>query len=192
MKRVSPFFMVLMLVAGGVWYAWGPQVWPSQEDPATPEPQLVLPYATKPEVGRLAPNFLLQDLAGRSVRLSDFLGHPVILTFWTTRCPFCLTQLRSLSQLANTHRDQVSVVAVNRQEIPVTVGSYLDLYLMPTDMGILLDPTDDVYRRYQAEAMPEIFFIDTTGVIRDHKRGELLPDELEVRLAPLLPAALPH
>jgi len=32
--------------------------------------------------GKAAPDFQLTDLAGKTVRLSDFRGKPVLLAFW--------------------------------------------------------------------------------------------------------------
>ena len=54
---------------------FGPVAQAVPADPAL----AVLP--TGPEVGRLAPDFLLQGLDGRPVRLSDLRGRPVLLHF---------------------------------------------------------------------------------------------------------------
>ena len=37
-----------------------------------------------PEIGAQAPDFALRDLEGNEVRLSDYRGKTVLLTFWAT------------------------------------------------------------------------------------------------------------
>ena len=43
---------------------------------------LVVPEATAPAVGTRAPGFALRDQAGRTVRLDDFRGSPLLLVFY--------------------------------------------------------------------------------------------------------------
>ena len=54
------------------------------------ETDLDLKYAVdmlKP--GTPAPDFILNDINGRQVRLGDFKGKTVVLQFWASWCPDC-------------------------------------------------------------------------------------------------------
>jgi len=47
------------------------------------------------------PDFVLQDLTGQAVRLSDYAGKAVLLNFWATWCPPCKAELPDLVALQN-------------------------------------------------------------------------------------------
>jgi hypothetical protein len=42
-----------------------------------------LPTITGNKIDQLAPGFGLTDINGKSVRLSDFAGRPVMINFWS-------------------------------------------------------------------------------------------------------------
>ena len=57
-----------------------------------------------------APNFSLQDLNGKWVRLSNFRGKVVIVTFWAAWSPESKQQVRDLNGLHDKYKDQNVVV----------------------------------------------------------------------------------
>lgn len=186
-RRILP--LILVLAAAGSWYAWGPRFWQSGSVPVEQRPSPPLPYATIPALGFLAPNFSLDTMDGRAVRLADYLGEPVVVSFWTTRCPFCQSQLRVFERLGNEEEEKgegIVLLAVNRQEDRPTVASYINTYIAPLAfVTVLIDEEGDIYRSYGAQALPETFFIDTQGVIRGQAREELSLYELRRSIKPL-------
>jgi cytochrome c biogenesis protein CcmG/thiol:disulfide interchange protein DsbE len=46
-----------------------------------------------------APEFVVQDLSGRQIRLADYRGKVVLLSFWATWCPPCREETPALIQL---------------------------------------------------------------------------------------------
>lgn len=187
MRRAIFSIIVIFLLGLGVWYVvgrLGGQNQTSKKNEAPPPPP-PLTYATKPEIGYLAPNFLLKTLEGREVRLSDFLDKYVIIDFWNTRCPFCLTELRNLNRLIAENQSKLVVIAINRAEAPTTVDNFLNSYIRPSNIIFVLDPDDANYGRYNGTTLPESFFIDTSGIIRDHNLGELMYDEMKGRASQL-------
>jgi peroxiredoxin len=55
--------------------------------------------------GALVPSFALPDLDGRTVRLEDFRGRPVLLTHWSPHCGFCDLVAPELAGLQGELRD---------------------------------------------------------------------------------------
>jgi hypothetical protein len=45
-------------------------------------PDIGATHVTGSRIGNAAPDFSLQDTDGQTVKLSDFLGRPVMLNFW--------------------------------------------------------------------------------------------------------------
>ena len=57
----------------------------------------------------LAGDFALEDLQGKTHRLSDYRGKWVLVNFWATWCPPCLSEIPELSALHNSHKDLVVI-----------------------------------------------------------------------------------
>jgi peroxiredoxin len=128
------------------------------------------------EVGKIAPDFTLSNLAGEDVSLSDFRGQYVLLNFWATWCPPCRQEMPELNSFSAAENDFV-VVGVNIGEQPNKVKKFMEDngYNYPT----LLDQTREIASIYQVSAIPTSYFIDPTGEIKHIKRGLIMESQLE-------------
>ena len=75
--------------------------WPSM--PSAPAPALLA-------AGTLAPDFTVNDKAGKPVKLSDYKGKIVVLDFWATWCGPCQMSLPHTNEVAKQFADKGVVV----------------------------------------------------------------------------------
>ena len=71
------------------------------------------PDEPSPLRGKPAPAFTLVDLDGKSVSLSDFRGHPLVVNFWGTYCAPCKLEMPWLEEFSHKNaNDGFKVVGV--------------------------------------------------------------------------------
>jgi cytochrome c biogenesis protein CcmG, thiol:disulfide interchange protein DsbE len=135
--------------------------------------------------GQPAPDFALDDLEGRTVRLSDLRGQVVLVNLWATWCPPCLAEMPDLAALYQTYKDQgLVILGVDDQERAQTVADFMARN--PVPYPILLDPDSRVARAYGVSYLPASFLIDRRGVLRVTLPGQSARVRLENAIKPLL------
>ncbi len=112
-----------------------------------------------------APDLHLQDLAGKTWRLSEFSNQVVLINFWATWCAPCVAEMPSLERLYQTFKDQgFRVVAINVDASTQleTVRQFVETHGLT--FPVLLDPQLEVTERYGVKGFPESFFIGRDGM----------------------------
>lgn len=123
--------------------------------------------------GNAAPAFTLANLAGKTVRLRDHVGQPVIVNFWATWCDPCRRELPLLKDAA--HRlSALAVLALDQGESPSTIQPFLS-QVLGSNVAIttLLDSDHNVGDSYAVAGLPVSVFIDPGGIVRAVHIGEL-------------------
>jgi peroxiredoxin len=120
---------------------------------------------------RLAPDFAVTDLDGRTVRLSALRGRVVLLNVWTTWCPPCREEMPSMEQLHRKLGDRDFVLlAVSQDEDGKRAVEPLVREVGVT-FRVLLDPERQVGDRYGVWGYPESFVIDRNGFVVERVIG---------------------
>jgi peroxiredoxin len=110
------------------------------------------------------PDFQLPDVRGNATSLKQQLGHPVFLNFWATWCPPCVDEIPALEDLARRLKGtDMRMLAVSVDD---DWGQIRRFFAKGSDIGVLLDTSHDVPKKFGTEKYPETFLIDAAGRIR--------------------------
>ena len=122
---------------------------------------------TQSLIKRPAPDFSLQTLDGGRFKLSEALGHIVVVNFWSAECPW--SRRADLVIVYRQHAwAKLGIVVVGIASNPNEPASELryEAEVRQVKYPILLDSGQDVVAHYHAEATPHFFVVDPEGVVR--------------------------
>ena len=112
----------------------------------------------------VAPYFSLQYTNGKTHRLSDYRGRPVIINFWTTWCPPCREELPSMNRAWHLIEEEgIAMLAINMGEDEDTIFIFSADY--PTDFPILMDQSGEVIEQWPVKGLPTTYVIAPDGTI---------------------------
>jgi peroxiredoxin len=118
--------------------------------------------------GAEAPDFVLKSLAGKNLRLSEYRGDVVMLSFWATWCGDCRAQLEQLAAMRDRYQDAgVELLAVSLDQNAKQAGEVTAQVSYP----VLHDAGGEVGRLYDVTKMPVMVLIDRGGVVREVFEG---------------------
>lgn len=136
-------------------------------------------------VGDVVPDFILQDLDGNRIRLSNFLGKTIVLNFWATWCPPCRAEMPDFQETYEKRlsQDDLVVIAVDllAEDSLDAVTSFV--HELSLTFPIVLANDNSVPDRYGVFGLPATFFIDRHGVLRSTNLGPVFGDLLETGIA---------
>lgn len=136
---------------------------------------VAVPAWATPTVGEAAPGFSVIDSNGQMQNLSDYLGERVILEWTNHDCPYVRKHYGS-GNMQSLQQDAVDAGYVWLSIISSAPGqqgyvSGEEANALTASRGaapsaVLLDPSGDVGRLYDARTTPHMYVIDEAGVLR--------------------------
>ena len=133
-----------------------------------------------PKVGQMAPDFEINDLEGKVIKLADLRqkGH-VMLIFWSTRCSYCHAMLPKFKHLYSTYKGNgLSVVGINIGfEDQPEVNAYAMQFEIPYPVLNEDDKKEDIVNAWKVRGTPTIQIVAPDGKVV--YRGYSLPKKVD-------------
>jgi len=139
-------------------------------------------------IGSKAPDFVLTDLSGKQVRLSDFKGKVVILDFWATWCGPCRMEIPHFVRLQSKYRAQgLSIVGLSLDDDGArSVRPFAEEHDINYTMLLANKEIANLYGG--VVGIPTTFVLDRQGRIVKKFIGVMPPEAFEEAIRPLLGA----
>jgi len=140
-------------------------------------------------VGSLPENELGKDLEGNKIRISDYQGKVVIVSFWASWCGPCKKELPVLAGVVKrVGPDRLQVIAINYRDEYEPFKYVVNVLKDYPIVFLRRDPNSRTAKKYGVHGIPRMIIIGRDGkVAADHTGyGESMIPELVEQLNALL------
>jgi cytochrome c biogenesis protein CcmG, thiol:disulfide interchange protein DsbE len=128
------------------------------------------------------PRRLRASVERGTLRLGDLRGYPVVLNFWASWCFPCQREAGLLASAAEARRGRVVFVGVNLNDLTGDARDFLHAHHVPY---VAVHSGRSIADRFGLIGLPETFYVDRRGRIRDVTRGALSAARLQQALGRL-------
>lgn len=116
------------------------------------------------KAGDRAPDFSIKTDSGKVITARDFGGKLLILNFWATWCPPCVSEVPSLNQLQRAlGPDGVVVLGVSEDKDPQAYQNFLARFNVSYQTA--REPSADTKTKYGTIQIPETYLINRDGKV---------------------------
>jgi len=143
--------------------------------------------------GAPAPDFAAEGTDGNFYSLSQLQGKVVVLTFWTTRCEICHSEIPKLNRLADHYRGRDVVFLAPTMDGPQKIEPYVKknpfaFSIVPNSFAVMLKYADIDGSGRINMGFPAYFVIDRHGSIAMRTDGWDKTENLNALISKLLAA----
>jgi peroxiredoxin len=141
--------------------------------------------------GELAPAFSGQSLDGTIYDLDQLHGKVVVLTFWSTRCQICHSEIPNLNRVAERYKGKDVVFLAVTMDNEAKVNPYLkrnpfNFNILPNSFGVMLKYADKDRSGNINMGFPAHFLISRKGTIAVRTDGWDKAANLDSQISRLL------
>ena len=138
----------------------------------------------------LAQNFSATTLDGKAFSLEDLRGKVVVMTFWSTRCVICQSEVPKLNQVADKYAGKDVVFLALTMENESLVSNYLrkkpfKFTIIPNSLGVIMQYGDKNPNGSFNIAYPTTFIVNQKGEIELKTSGRK-SQEIDSQISRLL------
>ncbi len=128
------------------------------------------------KVGAAAPPFTSTALDGTGYNLNELRGSVVVLTFWSTKCVICRSELPKLNRLVKSFEGKNVIFLALTMENDGWVAAYvknnpLEARVLPNSLGTVLQYADRDRNGNLDMGFPSFFVINPSGKIEYRSSG---------------------
>jgi len=134
-----------------------------------------------------APDFTMQDASGKTVKLSDFKGTPVVLNFWTSWCKYCKDEMPYFESAYKKYGNQVQFIMLNDVKAERSSdGGKTFMKESGYTFPVFYETEGKATTLYGLRGFPATIFIDADGNIAEKNIGAISQAKLNETIQSLL------
>jgi len=143
------------------------------------------------KAGSAAPDFAGESIDGKQYNLSELQGKIVVLTFWSTRCAICHSEIPKLNRIVDRYKDKDVVFLALTMENQIKIAPYLrktpfNFSILPNSFGVVLKYADNDGKGNIDIGFPAHFVINRKGAIEMRTSGWDKAENLESQISRML------
>jgi peroxiredoxin len=133
-----------------------------------------------------APNMILRDIYGKTVKLADFKGKVLLLNFWATWCVPCAAEAPDLVKWQNQYGDQgLQIIGITYPPTSIAkVRRFIKKNKVTYPIFLGSRATKKLFE--SSDTLPITVIIDRQGKIAGRINGVIFADEFETKVKPFL------
>lgn len=127
------------------------------------------------QIGQVAPDFTMNTIDGKTIKLSSLRGKYVMIDFWASWCQPCRQENPNVVNMYKKYKDRnFTILGISLDKDPVAWKQAVDADgLTWTHASELKDFDSPTVRAYQVDGIPANFILDAQGkIVGKNLRGE--------------------
>lgn len=137
----------------------------------------------------MAKDFVVYDENLNKVKLSSYIGTPIVLNFWASWCPPCIEEMKFFNEISNEYEDnKLMVLMINLTDGERETMDIAKKFIKDNNynMNVLFDNDGNAGNNYALFSIPRTIFIDKNGYIVEDHLGLITKEDLNQQIDFLL------